>query len=100
MNSNDIIDFKGSLYFPQYSTVLADKYFPEVLGELKSKLKKVALWHSYDSDYKKSKFKTTNTSHIEMNKTAKRQMYKFHKGMTSAKKEGLYTHAMQKGIHS
>ena len=35
-----------------------------------------------------------------MNKTAKRQMYKFHKGMTSAKKEGLYTHAMQKGIHS
>ena len=30
--------------------------------------------YSYDSDYKKCKFKTTNTSHAEMSRTAKRQM--------------------------
>ena len=38
-----MIDFKCSLYFPQYSTVLADKCFREVLGESKSKVKKV-IW--------------------------------------------------------
>ena len=29
--------------------------------------------YSYDSDYKKAKFKTTNTRHVEMNRTTKRQ---------------------------
>ena len=45
--------------------------------------------NSYDSDYKRSKFKTTNTKHAEMNRTAKRQMYKSPKGITSAKKKDL-----------
>ena len=66
-----MIDFKCSLYFPQYSTILADKCFPEVLRESKSKVKKVMrskivqvkvieddpdmlyFKYSYDSDYKK-----------------------------------------------
>ena len=79
-----------SLYFPQYSTVLADNCFPEVLGEPKSKVKKV-VWSeivqliddpdmlhfkcSYDSDFKRWKFKTTKIRHVEMNRTAKRKMY-------------------------
>ena len=45
--------------------------------------------YSYDSDYKKCKFKTTNTGHVEMNRTAKRQIYKSHKGITLAKKKDL-----------
>ena len=32
--------------------------------------------YSYVSDYKKRKFKTTNTRHVEMNRTTKRQKYK------------------------
>ena len=73
-----MIDFKCSLYFPEYSTVLAHKCFPGVLGESKSKVKKL-IWfkivqfkvieddpdmlyfkYRYDSDYKKKcKFKKT-----------------------------------------
>ena len=34
--------------------------------------------YSYDSDFKRWKFKTTKTMHVEMNRTAKRQMYKSH----------------------
>ena len=114
MNFIDIIDFKSSLYFPKYYTVLADKCFHEVLGESKSKVKKV-MWSEIvqrkviedDSDilyfkyinfklqtyifqiYKKYKFKTTNTRHIEMIRTAKRQKYKSQKGITSTKKKDL-----------
>ena len=80
--------FQELSVFSQYSTVLADKFFPEVLGESKSKVKKVALWHSYDSVYKKCKFKTTSTSH-EQNKTAKGQMCKSHKGIILSQKEDL-----------
>ena len=45
--------------------------------------------YSYDSDYKKCKFKTTNTRHVEMNRTTKRQKYKPKKGTTSAMKKDL-----------
>ena len=45
--------------------------------------------YSYDSDCNKFKFKTTNTMHIEMNRTTKRQKYKPQKGITSAKKKDL-----------
>ena len=39
---------------------------------------------------KKNKFKkTTNTRHVEMNRTAKRQKYKLQKGIISAKKKDL-----------
>ena len=34
--------------------------------------------HSYEVTIKKCKFKTTNTSHVEMIRTAKRQIYKSH----------------------
>ena len=33
------------------------------------------------------KFKTTNTRHVEMNRTAKRQVCKSQKGITSVKKK-------------
>ena len=45
--------------------------------------------YSYDRDYKRYKFKTTNTRHNEVNKTAKRQTYKSPKQITSAKKKDL-----------
>ena len=38
---------------------------------------------------KKCKFKTTNTRHIEINRTAKRQKYKPQKRITSAKKKDI-----------
>ena len=41
------------------------------------------------TDYKKCKFKTTPTSHVEMNKTAKREICRSHKRITSEKKEDL-----------
>ena len=44
---------------------------------------------SYDCDYKRYKFKTTNTRHVEVNRTAKRQIYKSSKRITSAKKKDL-----------
>ena len=44
---------------------------------------------SYNSDYKKCKFKSTNTRHVEMNRIAKRQMQKSPKGITMAKKKDL-----------
>ena len=107
LSLDDITDFKSSLYFPQYSTVLAGKCFPEVLGVSKTKLKKV-MWskivqlkvieedpdmpyfkYSYDSDYEKCKFKTTNTRYVGMSRTAKRQKYKSQKGITLAKKKDL-----------
>ena len=88
--------------------MLADKSFSEVLGESKTKLKKV-MWseivqlkvigddpdmlyfkYSYDRNYKRCKFKTTNTRHVEMNRTAKRQKYKSQKGITLAKKKDLF----------
>ena len=40
---NDISYFMSSLHFPQYSTALANNSFPEVLGESKSKVKKL-IW--------------------------------------------------------
>ena len=55
--------------------------------------------NSYDSDYKRSKFKTTNTKHAEMNRTAKRQMYKSPK-RNHISKEERSTYAKQKGINS
>ena len=45
--------------------------------------------YSYDRDYKKCKFKATNTRHVEMNRTAKRQKYKSQKEITLAKKKDL-----------
>ena len=63
------------------------RHLKQTLGDSKSKVKKVALWHSYDSDYKKCKFKAINTSHVEMNKTAKRQTCKSHKGIKLAKRK-------------
>ena len=53
--------------------------------------------YSYDSDYKKCKFKTTNTRHVEMNRTAKRQKCKPEKGITSAMKKDLLM-LCQKGL--
>ena len=67
--------------------------YPEVLGESRSIAKQV-MWSdivqlkvieddsdmlhfkqlSYNSDYKKCKFKSNNTRHVEMNRIAKRQM--------------------------
>ena len=46
--------------------------------------------YNYDSDYKRCKYKTTSTSHVEINRTVKRQVYKSPKGITSAKKKGLF----------
>ena len=76
LNFDDRIDFKCSLYFAEYSTVLADKCFSEIFGKSKKKVKKVMwseiVWlkviendsdmlyfkYSYDNDdYKKCKFK-------------------------------------------
>ena len=45
--------------------------------------------YSYDSDYTRCKFTTTNKRHVEMNRTANRQMYKSPKGISSAKKKDL-----------
>ena len=41
------------------------------------------------TDYKRCTFKTFNTRHVEMNTTAKRQMYKSPKRITSAKIKDL-----------
>ena len=110
LNFDDRIDFKCSLYFAEYSTVLADKCFSEIFGKSKKKVKKVMwseiVWlkviendsdmlyfkYSYDSDdYKKCKFKTTNRRLVAINRTTKRQKYKPPKVITSAKKEDLLT---------
>ena len=46
--------------------------------------------YSYDSDdYKKCKFKTTNTRLVAINRTTRRQKYKPPKVITSAKKKDL-----------
>ena len=47
------------------------------------------LHFKYSYNYKKCKFKTTNTNDFEMNRTSKRQMCNSHKGITSVKKTDL-----------
>ena len=46
--------------------------------------------YSCGSDYKKCKFQTTNTRHVEMSRTVKSQKYKSQKVITLAKKKDLF----------
>ena len=109
-NQNDIIDFKNVDYFPQYSTVLADKCFPEEVKVSKAKVKKV-MWseivqlkvieedpcmlyfkYNYSDEYKKCNFRVESaTTRSEKDRVAKKQKYHAKIGITAAKKKDLLT---------
>ena len=55
--------------------------------DIEDDLDMILIKYSYDSDNQRYKFKTNNTRHVEVNRTAKRQTSP--KGITSAKKKDL-----------